>query len=182
MIAEVVAGLGPASVLELGCNAGANLHVIRQYCKGIRVVGVDINGRAVEAGKSAWGLDLLVGDEQTLIDFDALEFDLSFTVSVLDHIPDVGKTIQALLHCTRRNIVLLEVWLPKEGRVEVHFDHQERSTKLSTIASYSWHLEERLRNHPRIHRIDSRFCYLHSGMLGPYYKLYTVWLRDKSDM
>lgn len=168
-IADVVKEIRPLSVLEFGCNLGRNLATIRAACSPARLVGLDINAGAVAAGRAESGLDLRVGGEEALVGFEDDEFDFVFTVSVLDHIPNIDRTLEELVRVCRGHLFLLEVGLPLEGKVLRHFDHRENRVKESTTASYSWQLEGRLVGHPKVARLDTRPVYLHSASLGPCY-------------
>jgi len=178
--AAVVAGLardlGARSVLEFGCNVGRNLVAVREANPGVRLVGLDINPQAVQAGRERSGLDLRVGDQAALAAFGDGEFDLVFTVSVLDHIPAVADVCRELVRVAARNALFLEVRLPVEGKVVRHFDHRHATVYPSTEASYSWFLERYLADNPRLWRLDCRPCYLHSSRLGPYYCSYLAFL------
>lgn len=178
MITNLVRTLKPRSVLEFGCNVGRNLQAIHQALPDVQLVGLDVNEKAVRLGRDRTGLDLRVGDESTLRQFQEGEFDLVFTVSVLDHIVEVQPACEALAHCAARHLYCLEVTLPVEGKVTRHFDHAQGEIRSSTEASYSWHLEERLGGLTRVKRLDARPCYLHSASLGPYYWSYLAHLES----
>ncbi len=178
LLADLVADLKPRSVLEFGCNVGRNLVAIAQANPDVRLAGIDVNPEAIRIGRERTGLDLRLGDENTLRDFDAGEFDLVFTVSVLDHISDIRDVCRALIHCAGRNLFLLEVTLPVEGKVLRHYDHAEARVRESTGASYSWHVAKYLEPDPRVWRLDCRPCYLHDGSLGPYYWQYLAFLEE----
>jgi SAM-dependent methyltransferase len=176
VLADLVADLRPASVLEFGCNVGRNLAAIAEAAPEARLVGLDVNEAAVAAGREQTGLDLRTGDESALAGFADGEFDLVFTVSVLDHVADVDSILDQLVRCAGRNAWFLEVALPVEGKVSRHFDHVDLAARPSTGASYSWDLEPRLRANPRVWRLDRRPVYLHARSLGPYYARYLAWL------
>ena len=122
-------------MLEFGCNVGRNLAAIAKVLPDARLVGLDVNEAAVAAGVAATGLDLRCADEAALRDFDDGEFDLVFTVSVLDHIADVDPVLEQLVRCAGRAAYFLEVALPAEGKVVRHFDHVDRAVRESTGAS-----------------------------------------------
>jgi SAM-dependent methyltransferase len=176
LLADLVTDLKIASVLEFGCNVGRNLAAIAAAAPDVRLVGVDVNAEAIRLGRERSGLDLRTGDEHALRDFRDGEFDLVFTVSVLDHIADVRGVCRELLRCARRHVLCLEVTLPVEGKVLRHYDHNARTVKESTGASYSWHVAKYLQNEPRLWRLDARPCYLHNRSLGPYYWSYLAFL------
>jgi SAM-dependent methyltransferase len=168
-IAKRIADLEPASTLEFGCNVGRNLLGVVERVPEVLCVGLDINANAIASGRVQTGLDLRVGDVMDLWSFEEGQFDVVFTVSVLDHIVDIDEACQALVHCAARAVLCVEVRLPVEGRVIRHFDHRRRQPAPSTAASYSWDVAERLRRHERTWRLDERPIYLHASALGPYY-------------
>jgi SAM-dependent methyltransferase len=178
MLADLVKDLGAQSVLEFGCNVGQNLAAIHAACPDVRIVGLDINPDAVRLGKEKTGLDLRLGDEKSLDAFADGEFDLVFTVSVIDHVGDAGDVCRRLLRVAGRHLYLLEVRLPVDGKVVEHYDHHHGQVRTSTGASYSWQLEKYLQPNPRIWRLDRRPVYLHSLSLGPYYWEYLVFLEQ----
>jgi SAM-dependent methyltransferase len=176
LLANLAGDLKPRSVLEFGCNVGRNLAAIREAAPAVRLLGIDVNPQAVSVGRERTGLDLRHGDEGTLAEFSQGEFDLVFTVSVLDHISDVARVCRELLRVTGKCAYFLEVRLPVEGKVLQHYDHHRQGVFPSTGASYSWHLEKHFESAPRVESLDWRLCYLHSGSLGPYYAAYSVFL------
>lgn len=176
LLAKLVQDLGAERVLEFGCNVGRNLATIAKAVPDAQLVGIDVNPRAIQAGREHTGLDLRIGDETSLHKFDEGEFDLVFTVSVLDHIPDISSVCEQLLRCAARNFFCLEITLPSEGKVLRHFDHKHNAVMPSTEASYSWDVGRFLVGHRRLWRLDRRPCYLHSASLGPYYYSYLAFL------
>lgn len=176
-LAALVQELKPRAVLEFGCNVGRNLAYMAEAAPGIRYVGVDVNAEAIRLGRDHTGLDLRHGDERTIQEFRAGEFDLVFTVSVLDHISDIAAVCRSLVRCSARDVFCLEVSLPVEGKVIEHFDHKHGCVRPSTGASYSWHVDKYLWRCPRVRRVKSRPCYLHNASLGPYYRSYLASLK-----
>ena len=80
-----------SSVLELGCNQGANLAYIQEKHPGIeKIAGIDINERAIKYGKEVEKnkADLQVSSIYDLSRFDDNSFDTVFTCTVLMHIPN----------------------------------------------------------------------------------------------
>jgi hypothetical protein len=116
LIAETVAGFGPSSVLEFGCGSGRNLAVLRDLTPA-RLIGVDLNPTAIAWGRDNFGLDLQVGDETWLPAQDASAFDIIYTVSVIDHIPQPQATIRALVAAAADLIVICEIMHKETGRL-----------------------------------------------------------------
>lgn len=74
----------PKSVFEFGCGTGKNLSLIQA---GERV-GVDLSSNAIMDGWRKYkDISLTISDEGILKSFKDNQFDISFTISVLDHIP-----------------------------------------------------------------------------------------------
>lgn len=136
-IAAKIVEFRPRSVLEFGCNSGGNLEAIRQADPSIETFGLDINGAGLACARSQ-GLSCGLGDETTVLAFPALSFDLVFTLSVIDHLPDPLPILCNLMRITRKSLLLREPWLGKEGRV-VKNRHRKTGTLIDTTPySYSW--------------------------------------------
>ena len=108
----ILTEFNPTSVLEFGCGSGRNLAVLRELGDvGLYLAGIDGNPVSVESGQS-WHptLTLTHGDENTLFLRPDAEYDVAFTVSVLDHIPDPywREVYDDLKRVARKAVVLLE--------------------------------------------------------------------------
>ncbi len=106
------------SIFEFGCNVGRNLYWIRKEYADVAVLGMDINESAIERGKDLFefsGQELKVGDEEDLARLPTDGFDIVFTVSVLDHLPEIGATLNELLRIAAKRVMLLELVLPGDG-------------------------------------------------------------------
>jgi len=122
--------LSPASVLEFGCGTGKNLNLIEA---GVRV-GIDLSKVAIEEGKIHYrGLELYVGDEEYLSIFRDKEFHVSFTVSVLNHIKDIGEIVSEL----RRVSTTLFCMESQDVWHEYCYSHDYRSYGFHDIG-YRW--------------------------------------------
>jgi SAM-dependent methyltransferase len=126
-LAHTIRRLEPATVLEMGCNAGRNLQLLRGLVPGASLRGFDINRASVEYGRTKWGLELEVADEGYLARQPEDHADVTFTVSVLDHLPAIEAAVRDLVRVTRRYYVAvephpeeqleyLEVW-KRDGRI-----------------------------------------------------------------
>lgn len=153
----------PHRVLEFGTNVGRNLLTIRTQSPRIGLVGVDVNADAIAYGRRHWRLDLHVGGLEWLAKQQDDAFDVVFTVSVIDHIPDPDPVLQQLLRLAP-TLLLLEPWLGREGKVK-----REIVPRTSPY-SYSWNLPKRLKNVS----IEMEPYPLSDWGLGPWYRLHTV--------
>jgi SAM-dependent methyltransferase len=116
VLTRILASMDPESVLEFGCNAGRNLNLLRDLLPKASLVGVDLNALGIADGQQLYGLDLRVGDEDTVSRFATDEFDVTFTLSVLDHFPDITAVSTELTRITRRYLVLLEIAGDESGK------------------------------------------------------------------
>ena len=114
-MAERISRFEPAAVFELGCNAGEYLRSIEDRIPGVFVSGLDVNSRAVSYARDH-GRRAAVGDERCLDTYPDRAFDVSFTVSVLDHFPEAGPTLRNLLRMSGKAVLLMEPWLGYEGK------------------------------------------------------------------
>jgi len=137
-IAEQVILLEPASVFEFGCNRGRNLMEIRKLDANIQLAGVDVNPDAVAWGRDHHGLDLRVGDESLLGSMEGQSFDVTFTLSVLDHLPDPRPVLKELIRVARKGVILLEPWLGQEGKVVQTMSTTSGKSEDAEPYEYSW--------------------------------------------
>jgi SAM-dependent methyltransferase len=116
LVAETVASFARSSVLEFGCGSGRNLAVLRDVTPA-RLIGVDLNPIAVEWGRENFGLDLHVGDEGWLPAQGADAFEIVYTVSVIDHIPQPRDAVAALVAAAADLVVICEIVHSETGRL-----------------------------------------------------------------
>lgn len=154
-LVDALLASSPSSVVELGCNAGRTLRAIRDRGLGVALTGVDINRRAVAWGRDHWSLDLRVGDERSLVPAD-----VAFTVSVIDHIPEPQRALEALV-VSAPVVILVEPWIGSEGRV---------TEGARSPYTYSWDYPARLRA-MGMAVTQRRFPISDEG-LGQHYRLY----------
>lgn len=83
----------PQNVFEFGCGSGKNLVDFER--NGIVTAGLDISPQNITVAHYRNKLPfLMIGDESHLGHLS--NFDVAFTVSVLDHIEDITKIIEEL--------------------------------------------------------------------------------------
>lgn len=108
-----------ARILELGCNAGRNLHFL--HSNGYQnLSGIEINKQAIDFLKTefpelAADADLYVDEIEGIItEFETESIDLCFTIAVLEHIhPDSEFVFEEMARVSAEYIVTLE----DEGKV-----------------------------------------------------------------
>lgn len=115
-ITNTIASTQAKSVLEFGCNAGRNLALLKKKLPDARLTGMDLNEKMINFGVKKYGLDLKACDELGLANVPDNSYDVTFTVSVLDHIPYPEFTLRHLLRITKSYLVLYEISNTKLGR------------------------------------------------------------------
>lgn len=173
LMAERVLALEPDSVLEFGCNCGSNLMAIADRSPGLRLTGVDVNEAAVRHGRELHRLDLRTADERWLPTQRDRAFDVAFSVSVLDHLPEPWPIVTELMRVAARGVLLLEPWLGREGKVV------EQSGRCRSDAyCYSWDYARFLAPRAATHETACRPCPLDGVMWGEHYFLFSALRRD----
>jgi SAM-dependent methyltransferase len=169
-MADQILSLKPQSVLEFGCNVGRNLLALRESAPTLLLRGIDINPEAVTFGRTERGLDLAQGDETFLAAQSADAFDVIFTVSVMDHLPDPLPVLREMVRVARLGVLLLEPTLGAEGKVLKCLDSSTQDPAEATPYSYAW---DYARLCADLKVAFSKEHYPLSGTkLGPYYWLY----------
>jgi SAM-dependent methyltransferase len=170
-IARRVIKFRPRTVFEFGCNAGKNIRAITEIDSGVFVAGIDVNRDAIEFGR-ANGLRLQTGDEHALKIIPDRSFDVTFTVSVIDHIANPEPVIAELARISRKVLLLLEPWLGAEGKVVRNLSSKGEMID-TTPFSYSWDYPRIVRSTLPEWHVQDEPCVLDSN-LGRYYRLYTI--------
>ena len=166
-LADRIVALRPSSVFEFGCNVGRHLVAISERDPDIRVRGIDINAAAVKEGRGN-GLRIDVGDERYMLRFADDEFDVAYTASVIDHIPDPTVALREMARIAP-TLVVLEPWLGYEGKVE-----WVRKGVRANPFLYSWDYAARLPDHD----VTSEPLPLRPEGAGPYYRLHVACRRS----
>jgi len=120
--------LGPyefTSVLEPGCNCGRNLYYVLERHPGIEAAGFDVNAEAIAfARKHVPGASFEV---RSVHDMDGIpddRYDIIFTMSLLDHVPEVEAVCRNFLRIARKAVVLVEVDTGAEGKCIEHLKQE----------------------------------------------------------
>lgn len=107
----------PASVLELGTNIGANMHVLNMLLPEAKLSGVEINHIAAETLRQ-WGKAEVY--ETSILDFSPTQtWEMVFTSGVLVHIaPEYLSQIYELMHkASSKYICMVEYYNPTPDEV-----------------------------------------------------------------
>jgi SAM-dependent methyltransferase len=137
-VSDMICSLRPNSVLEFGCNAGRNLDQIRRRLPTASLTGVDVNPDAVKLARELFGLHVITGDETWLCQQKDDAFDVSFTISVIDHIPFPETVLRQLLRVTRGCLVLFELAHDRLGKAAQSLSIDNDSIKISNVFRYSY--------------------------------------------
>jgi SAM-dependent methyltransferase len=78
-------GRPPGRLFDAGCGDGQFLHLMKE--NGWQGTGVDFDAAAIETGKKNYGVDLKVGDFQT-VPIEESAFDAVTMSHVIEHVPD----------------------------------------------------------------------------------------------
>ncbi len=112
------------SVLEVGCNVGANLRWIATKCLPDQVYGIDVNQKALqELRRTLPTINSLSGHAREL-PFRDKYFDLVFTTGVLIHQPDttLPLVMAEIVRCSRKYVLCGEYF--SETSLEVPYRNQ----------------------------------------------------------
>lgn len=171
-LAELFAARSPRSVFEFGCNAGKNLLTVRERLPKCFLAGIDINAQAIELARKSM-LRASVGDEKLLELFPNRSFDICFTVSVLDHLPEPAPALRQLARMSAKALYLLEPWLGSEGRVVRNYNERLERAIDTTPYSYSWDYPALVARLLPQWQLSQRPMPMPTN-LGPYYHLFEL--------
>lgn len=105
----------PETVLEFGCSSGRNLKILKELAldSGMNPMlwGMDMNPTTIASARRAFTtINWLKGDERDLFNMADQSFDVVFTCSVLDHIPEpTWKAVyDQLVRLAKKAVVIYE--------------------------------------------------------------------------
>jgi SAM-dependent methyltransferase len=104
--------VGGGSVLEVGCGPGGNLAELVNR-RPRRLVGCDISPNMVKLARRT-GVEIVALDGSGL-PFGDREFDLVYTVTVLQHNPEVGALLRDICRVSGKAVHLIEDVGPAAG-------------------------------------------------------------------
>jgi len=116
----IIAKTGCSSILEVGCNVGANLGCLSSYISPRRMYGVDINLKALsELKETLWGINAVCSRARKL-PFRDEAFELTFTTGVLIHQSrrSLPHVMDELVRCSAKWILCGEYYAEQLTEVE----------------------------------------------------------------
>lgn len=169
-LASVICSLqGLQSVLECGCNVGANLFAIHSLNSEIRLRGVDINISPIEFGKKKFmelgiDVDMSVLRLQDLGAIDSKSVDVAYTSAVLQHIPRefIPDILSNMIRISRKHVVIWELhgFSPADAYVHNHFIDAMPGLDGRWVHDY-WNILESIgvdRNLISAQQLDPKIC------------------------
>jgi len=177
-IAKNVMNYKPNRVFEFGCNAGKNLIEIKNIDSSIDLYGIDINCKAIEFGQDKHNLNVFCSDENVLNIIPDNTYDVVYTVSVLDHVPEPEKILLQLLRIASKGVLLLEPWIGEEGKVVKNLNLHTDTVIDTTPYSYSWDYENLIKPYLDDWNLSVQEYKLESN-LGRFYYLYKITAKNK---
>lgn len=107
------------SILEIGCNIGANLTWIAEMASGREICGIDINANALAILRRDHPELKLIRSNARQLPFPTARFDLVFTMGVLIHQPpdSLARVMEEIVRCSRRYVLCGEYYAEQETEV-----------------------------------------------------------------
>ena len=119
-------------------------------------------------GARSLGLDLVESDENFLAAQSDGAYDVVFTISVLDHIPDPMPVLKELVRVARKAVFLLEPDTGVDGKVVRNMNGRTGDIVDTTPYSYSWNIPAMARSLDV--RVTSTPYILENTNLGQHYQ------------
>lgn len=151
----------PQSILEIGCDCGPNLSLLKKIHPEAKLTGIDINQLAIEYGKKKFkdkGIDIeLITERAGNIDFEKNSFDIVFSRATLMYlgISEFESAIKKIIEIANKGIVLMERnyhqvdylfgevhgrhWIRNYGIIFKHLNISEDKIKLTPISREIWY-------------------------------------------
>lgn len=135
----------PTSLFEFGCGQGKNLQLyLGRYgntSRFKRAFGIDVSEQAIIQGRKAHpGLDIVWGDELVLSTLMRKGYDVSFTCSVLDHVPEEERVrfiIEQLIAMSVKGVVLCETQADKPE--QYYYSHSYENLGFSKLKDFEYY-------------------------------------------
>ena len=119
LLTRLIEQTGARSFLDVGCNAGWNLHALRSISEEFIMSGMDVNRPALEQAQAA-GFDVHEGDASHAVDvFGPQAADMVITSGVLIHIAteDLPAAMGAIRDASSHLVLAIEYESPEEREI-----------------------------------------------------------------
>lgn len=130
----------PASVFEFGAGVGKNLALLLEKKPNLYAHGIDLSAQAVRTARQDKHRSYIhKGDESSLQFLPSSYFDVCFTCSVLDHIPEhenVHDILSDLKRMSRKAVILCETLADRPD--VFYFPHNYESEGFTKSLDYSY--------------------------------------------
>ena len=110
LILEALKEFEPFNLLELGCNVGPNLNLIRRNYSGIGLAGIDVDSRLIEIAKDKLkDVDFRVGNI-TKLPWDTQSFGAVLADAVLMYLnkDDVKLALDEIERVARKGVIIVD--------------------------------------------------------------------------
>lgn len=117
LLYEIVLGLNPASVLEIGCGGGDHLNALAFFNPAISLNGIDRSEKQLDFLRARHpGLKAkLSACDISAAPFETSAYDVVYTQAVLMHISEkdgrFNKALRHVFQAAKKHVVLMENWL-----------------------------------------------------------------------
>lgn len=118
-------------LVEMGCNCGPNLYLIKEKFPGVKLAGVDVNEKAIEeAHRLLPNVNTRISDIENRFSFEDKSFDIVLVDAVLMYIgPEkIKEVISEFDRIARKGIILVE-WDSESLLGELKEHHWARDYK-----------------------------------------------------
>ncbi len=143
----------PSSALEVGCNIGRNLNVLKHFIDEVH--GIEPNARVCQLARENPALKGITIHEGTGFElpFADSSIDLVFTSGVLIHVApeDLGRIIHEIVRVARHYVLCIEYFSHKPEQVSYH-GHEGYLFKRDFGGAY-------LDRHPHLRVLDYGFLW-----------------------
>lgn len=125
--------LDAETVFEFGCGRGENLKILKNL--GYLTYGLEINPQEVAIANAAKVGGVTCGDERDILKYGHKSMTISFTIGVLDHLPDKDFEIalKNIEYITQKTIFCLET---NDKPSDYYYPHDYRKYGFTPIKEF----------------------------------------------
>lgn len=116
---ELLGKVEVTTVLEVGCNVGANLHWLSELLRPGDVFGVDVNEEALAGVRARYPFVNVVAASARQLPFRDRWFDMVFTAGVLIHLPPavLSLAMGEIVRCAAKYVLCCEYFADEPTEV-----------------------------------------------------------------